>query len=528
MTPAQRATLKRLLTDFEYWCAKAYTILDKHGNRTTLVLNAAQKIVLAAILRQEAAGKPIRLVLLKGRQQGMSTMIEAFQVWKTTTQPGKKALVLAHVAAATDNLFAMAKRGYENLPPLLKPEKDKSNKRDLSFGKLDSSMTVATAGGTGIGRGSTFQLVHASETAYWEPAFASANFNGLMETIPRTAGSAFFVESTANGIGGLFHQLWVAAELGESEFEACFVPWWVQVEYREPVPERFEKTPEEERLVKLYGLDDEQLSFRRMKIAAKSLDEFRQEYPCCSAEAFLTSGRPVFDPMLVEAMLDRVPDPLRRMALEANTDGVETFVEHSRGELVVFAAPLPTGSYYIGADVAEGVRDGDWSVAQVLDANYNQVAVWHGLIYPDRFANVLAVLGDLYNDALVAVEINNHGLTTATELTKHLGYPNVYTEVTYDKIMDEETVRMGFATNPKTRPLILNKLRAAVRDGSITINDKLTLKEMRSFSVNAAGRMEAEAGSHDDHVMSLAIALHVNEGEWVPYKNRDEDYHEAL
>ena len=528
MTPAQKATLHRLVTDFEYWCRHAYTILDKSGQKCPLILNDAQKHVLSAIQRQEAANKPVRLVLLKGRQQGISTMIEAFQIWKTTTTPGKRALVLAHVAPATDNLFAMSKRGYENLPPLLKPDKDKSNKRDLSFGKLDSSLTVATAGGTGIGRGSTFQLVHASEVAFWEPAFAEANFNGLMETMPRLPGTMMAVESTANGIGGLFHRLWLAAEHGESEFEAVFIPWFWEKGYREPVPERFERTPEEDRLVKLYGLDDNQLCFRRMKIAAKSLDEFRQEYPCCAAEAFLTSGRPVFDPLLLEAMMDRVPDALRVMALEADEDGDERFVEHSRGELTVYQSPQPTSAYYIGADVAEGVRGGDWSVAQVLDASCNQVAVWRGHILPDRFAKVLAVLGDLYNDALVAVEINNHGLSTATELSKHLAYPNVFTEVTYDKIMDEETVRLGFSTNPKTRPLILNKLRAAVRDGSIKINDKITLKEMTSFSLTPAGRMEAEAGAHDDHVMSLAIALHVNEGEWVPVRNSDDHYHEAL
>lgn len=530
MTPDQKAKLTRLRTDFPYWCRVAWRIIDKSGNLVPLVLNSAQLHTYRTIQEQEEAGVPIRLVILKGRQQGISTMLEAWQVWKTTKSRAKRAYVLAHLSESSDALFDMAKRGYEALPALLKPATKKANKRDLVFADLDSSLTVATAGGKGIGRGRTFQYCHASEVAFWEPSSAESNFNGLHQTIPNVPDSAMFVESTANGIGGLYHRLWTDAERGVSEFRAVFVPWFWQDEYRVEPPGEFEKTPEENNLRRDYGLDDAQLWWRRKKVAAVGLDQFNQEYPCEPSMAFLTSGRPVFEPILVQRMLEKTPEPLRRMAMEPDDDepGKFKFVEHGRGELSVFHSPVPTESYFIGADVAEGVRDGDWSVAQVLDSRRRQVAVWRGLIYPDAFAEVLATLGDLYNNALVAVELNNHGILTANVLAKQIGYPDIYTEITVDKITNEETTRLGFSTNPKSRPMILHKLRAEVRDGTMEINDRMTLKEMLSFSLNISGRMEAEAGAHDDHVMALAIANHVNDGPWVPVTNTDANYHEAL
>lgn len=536
MTPAERAERIRLRDDFKYWAARAYKILPKEGDDLIpLVLNAAQEHALAAIERQRLAGKPIRLIILKGRQQGLSTLIEAWQLWRTTQGRAKKSLVLAHEADSASGLFQQAKRGYDNLPAILKPSIERSNKKELTFGVLDSALEVTTAGGRGIGRGKTFRYCHASEVAFWPPNSAEGNWNGLLQTVPTTADSAIFVESTANGMGGLFHRIWNEASLGLTEFDTVFIPWFWQPEYRLPAPEDFKRTPVEDEIAAKFGLDNDQLLWRRRRIAASSLDLFNQEYPNTPEDAFLTSGRPVFEPGIIHRLKADSPEPLMLMALEDRLapDGKSTetsWEEHSRGELTIYKLPdpdKPAEVFYIGADVAEGIRGGDFSVAQVLNGSREQVAVWRGHIYPDAFADVLFHLGSLYNDATIAVELNNHGILTANRLAKDLGYPEVWLDRVYDKITDRETIRLGFTQTIQTRPLIINKLRADVRDGTITIRDRETLNEMQHFVVTEAGRMEAQDGSHDDHVMSLAIANHINEGEWTPITNKDSYYAEV-
>lgn len=522
LTASQLAERRRLRDDFEHWAAKAYTIIDKDGTYRKLVLNRAQRCVLDAIIRQEASGRPIRIIILKGRQQGMSTMIEAWQLFKVSQRKAKRAFVLAHVAESSSALFEQAKRGYENLPDQIKPERKRNNKKELIFGRLDSALTVSTASGRGVGRGSTFQYVHASEVAFWE-GDADAAWNGLTACVPPVPDSAIFVESTANGIGGLFHRLWTDAERHANEFEAVFVPWFWQPEYRKPVPGGFVRTPEEDYLGGLFGWDDEQVQWRRDRIGTSGLDLFNQEYPNTPQDAFLTSGRPVFDPQSVYKLIQEAPEPVKRLGMVE-----DRFEEDPRGELAVWAPVDPAGTYYIGADVAEGLKNGDYSVAQVLNGKREQVAVWRGHVLPDAFAHILKALGEMFNQAEVAVELNNHGILTANVLAKQLRYPAVWTDQIYDRIEEEETVRLGFTQNPKTRTMILNKLRADMRDWTITVRDETTLKEMLSFIVNESGKMTAEAGAHDDHVMSLAIANHINEGEWIAISNKPEWYSEAF
>lgn len=166
----------------------------------------------------------------------------------------------------------------------------------------------------------------------------------------------------------------------------------------------------------------------------------------------------------------------------------------------------------------------DWSVAQVLDQKKRQVAVWRGQVDPDYYATVLLHLGRRYLDARIAVESNNHGILTCTRLGKDFNYPDFYQDTVYDKTVDQETSRLGFSTNVKTKPLVIDQLRAALREGEIEINDRITLEEMRSYIVTETGAMEAEKGCHDDCVMSLAIANHIHEGIWEPIPVTDEHY----
>lgn len=523
MSDAIRAVRKRLLEDFEFYAKHALKIRTKEGTIVPLVLNEAQKQFCNTIVSQLTTTGKVRVVVLKGRQQGLSTVIEAIIYWWASQHKAVKAIVMTHQSDSTKALFDMVKRYHENCPEVLRPHTKYSSRKEIVFDVLDSSYMVATAGGEGVGRGETLQLAHLSEAAFYPPATARDNINGLMQAIPNSPGTMVFVESTANGVGNPFHTIWQNAVEAKNEFEPVFIPWFIQKEYREKVPAKFQRTPDEQDLVDKFGLDDEQLMFRRRKIAVNGLEMFQQEYPCTAEEAFLTSGRPVFNTQQLQERIDKTPEIVARLALEN-----EEWVEHSRGELLLYKHVDPGEQYYIGADVSMGVRGGDWSVAQILNSKKEQVGIFRAQVHPDYFATILYHLGMFFNTAKIAVESNNHGILTCTRLGKDLAYPNFYTEIAVDKLTENETVTLGFRTTVKTKPLIIDQLRASLREGEMRLNDKTTLRELMTYVVTDEGKLEAEPGCHDDCVMSLAISNFIHEGRFNPVEVTDDFYIEMI
>ena len=523
MEPKLQAIRKRLYSDFPFYAKSALKIRTKEGQVAPLVLNPAQQILQQAVSKQLAAEGKVRVIILKARQQGLSTYTGGYLYHSVSQQQARKAMVITHHADSTRALFDMTKRFHEHCPEILRPHTKYSSRRELSFDVLDSSYVVATAGGDSVGRGETLTHVHASELAFWPKSTASDIWNGLIQAVPNTKGTAVFVESTANGVTGIYYDLWKGAVAGENGFVPVFIPWFTDPDYREKVPASFERTPEEDELVEKYSLDDEQLMFRRRKISQNGIDLFRQEYPAEPEEAFLTTGRPVFNPEQLTSCLDNTRDVKERLALEG-----DDFVFNRRGELTTYISHDPGENYVIGADVAMGVRNGDFSVAQVLDSKKRQVATWRGQVHPDHFAQVLFALGEYYNEAFICVENNSHGILTCTRLGKDMAYPNFYQEVQHDKITDRETVKLGFTTTAKTKPLVIDQLRAAMREDEIELNDKTTIREMLTYIVTESGAMEAEASCFDDCVMSLALANYVHEGAWEPVEVPNELYIEMV
>lgn len=519
----------RLRDDFEFYAGKALKIRTKEAQIVPLEFNPAQKFLNASIQRQlEKTGK-VRCIILKARQQGLSTVVGAYLYHRVSQSQAKKAIVVTHKADSTTALFNMTKRYHENVPEVLKPSTSYSSRKELTFDKLDSSYMVATAGGDAIARGETITHAHISELAFWKESSARDNLNGLLQSIPDTEDTAVFIESTANGVTGPFYEMWRGAVTGENGYEPIFIPWFLDPNYREPAPEEFERTPEEEQLaLKAQAawditLNDDQLFWRRRKIALNGKDQFKQEYPAEPDEAFLTTGRPVFDPEMLTTRREERRPIKRRMALE-----LESWREHPMGELLMYYDIDPGETYYIGADVAMGVRNGDYSVACILDSSKRQVGVWRGHIHPDYFAEVLYHLGTYYNQAKIAVEKNNHGLLTVTHLYKVLHYPNVFTDVVEDKMTDIDTVNLGFATTAKTKPLIIDDLRGALREGEVELNDLTTITEMLTFVVKESGKLEADENCFDDTVMALAICNHIHEGAFTPIKVVDDFYVEPI
>jgi hypothetical protein len=275
----------------KFYCLK---VRPKIGDLEPFLLNRAQQHIHEQIEAQRGATGRVRALILKGRQQGVSTYVGARYYHKTTHNFGLQTFILTHALDATSNLYKMAQRYYEHTPLAVRPEITTNNSKELIFGNLDSGYKVGTAENKAVGRSSTIQLFHGSEVAFW--ANAEEHTKGIMQAVPDATGTEIILESTANGVGNYFHQMWQKAEAGLSDYIAIFVPWYWQEEYRKDLPHGFSITSEEVQLTEQYGLSLEQLNWRRDKIVQLSISgvdgekAFMQEYPNNSSEAFQLTG----------------------------------------------------------------------------------------------------------------------------------------------------------------------------------------------------------------------------------------------
>lgn len=311
LSDREKAIRRRLRDDFPHYAPRCLKIATKAGEVVPLNLNAAQQHIHQKAEEQYQKTGRVRAIVLKGRQQGCSTYIEGRFYWKTSHRRGKKAFILTHEQQATDNLFGMAQRYHENCPGLVRPSTGAANAKELLFDALDSGYRVATAGTRAVGRSQTIQYFHGSEVAYWP--FAESHASGVMQAIADLPDTEIWLESTANGRGNYFHSQWKNAVSGVSDYIAIFVPWFWQPEYRKQPKEGFVRTAKEEHLARQFGLDDQQLQWRRGKIAELEMgsdfgtvavsgeDRFMQEYPCTPDEAF---DAPVPGAYYADALLD--------------------------------------------------------------------------------------------------------------------------------------------------------------------------------------------------------------------------------
>lgn len=291
MALSEQQARMRLKDDLAFYARNCLKIRSKSGKVTPFHFNKAQEHIHDALERQRAETGKVRALILKGRQQGCSTYVGARFYHESTWRKGIRTFILTHEDQATQNLFEMVNRYHEHCPVAVRPSTGAANAKELFFDKLDSGYKVGTAGTKGVGRSSTIQLFHGSEAAFWPHADTHAA--GVLQAVPDADGTEIILESTANGVGNLFHQKWRDAENGIGEFIAIFVPWFWQEEYRKP--QEIDYTPEEREYANLYGLDMAQMAWRRNKIAElKDPVLFKQEYPATAAEAFQMSGHNSF------------------------------------------------------------------------------------------------------------------------------------------------------------------------------------------------------------------------------------------
>lgn len=493
-------------------------IKTKSGTVVPFRLNDAQRKLYAVAKRQQDAGKPVRLIILKARQLGFSTLTEGLIFHACATRKNVNALIVAHREDATANLFRMSKLFYDELPAPVKPMLRASNAQELVFENpsklrserearpgLRSRIRCATAGGRGIGRSDTLQCVHLSEYAFWPDGAdgKASTLAGILQAVPSLPGTMVVIESTANGFED-FKERWDAAVAGENDFEPVFFAWFENPDYSMPVVPGTEWTPEERDLKAAYQLTDEQLQWRRWCIANNcggSLDMFRQEYPASPGEAFLHSGTGVFDNEQIVLRLERLPGPAGRGEF---TDGEWT--ESETGAITLYELPEEGVPYVLGGDTAgEG---SDYFTAIVINNVSGRIAAKLRQKYSEpEYVRQIYALGRFYNDALVAIETNFS--TYPVMKLQEMEYPNQYSREREDTYTRQMRKSYGFRTDRQSRPRAIANLVEVFSSHPEWFTDRELLEEMLTFCYNEDHRPEALAGKHDDLVMGAAITYAV-------------------
>lgn len=544
LTQEQLKQILEIRDDFYRFCKNNLYIKDKSARIVKFKPNKPQKALIDYVLWCIQQGVPVRVIILKARQMGLSTAVEAIIYWWTSTHKNINSVIIGHEEASAKNLYMMFRRYYDNSNVLFKPTIKYNTRTDLSFERYDndgkqiglaSVIKTATAKNTAAGRSDTIQLLHASEVGEWENG--EDLVGSIMQTVPMLPNTMIFLESTAKGRGNYFHKEWRAAERGENNFVPFFFPWWLIDEYTIDGEDIGPLSEYEQFLVatmKLgydtwhgehYSIEDAdipgKIRFYRAKAKEFASDpvQMYQEYPTTSHEAFIASGANVFDQLALEALEREADDmaDINRYKIDIG-DSYEDYyispvpydkaVPENNGPLAIWQDPIPGHEYVIGGDVAEGLATGDYSVAEVVDTQTMEtVARWRGHIDPDRFGEILAALGTHYNYALIGVEVNNHGLTTVQKL-RDIFYTNLYKrESGYDEDFEEPTSHLGWKTDARSKRQAIDTLIIIIREGINKDKDPIFIDEAFAFVRDERGRTNAEEGEHDDTIMAKAIAF---------------------
>lgn len=514
------------------------------------VLNYNQKKIHAVAAKQQAQGKPVRIVVDKARRVGVSSWTEGLGFCQCCWMPAGHFLIAAHEFKSSKALFSIPKSFAKQAHFLNLRDVE----REITFphSEADSLMQIVTAGKDTSGRGFTLSGLHLSECAHYKGR--GDIFTSVIPAVSTHKDTIIVIESTPNGMDGEgedFYSMWLDAINKLSDYEAVFLSWTDDPGcVADPeIMRRSSLDKEEKELLKM-GLTKEQLAFRRIKIASPEcgglVELFHQEYPVSWQESFITSGSPAFNEVERQWANKNVKPPKWQGFIEHTDDGTLKLREHHDGDFCIWEDPKPGHYYYLGADAARGddedkKKDRDFAANVCFDGNTgHQVCRFNGFVVPEIHACYLNSIGLHYNKAMMNGELTGgYGYGTLHVVRDILNYPNIYRwKGKDDKIGSWATGKnaVWIETTQHIRTMLFESMRAALREAAgtegeygVTLYDELLAAQIRMCTRKETGRVDVKKG-HDDILFGAMIA-NLAMRQWAPprtmnpavSKEKDED-----
>ncbi len=527
----------RFRHDFEFWCVSCVTIKPKDGYRNVAFrLNRAQRKVLAALEFDRLAGRPMRIIVLKARQWGCSTLIQNYMAWiQLCIRTNWSSLICCHKKDCAVNIRRLYSDLIAGYPAELT---DSDDGQPLRFKPFEGSVNVREIAGRGCRvavassdnqdaiRGYDIAMAHLSEAAFWResarhsPDDIIRSVCGSVALLPYTL---IAMESTANGTGNFFHEEWQRAKAGESDKRPVFVAWH-EIEFNtaplDVDAESFAATlTDAERGLWNAGCTLEQINWYRQKARAnKDIRKLHAEYPSTDTEAFAATNCGVFDQNDIDRLLAGCTEPLRTCAVVG-----ENFYDRPGGELQIWAEPVNRGDYIVSVDIGGRSAASDWSVIAVMrrgdpstGGRHEIVAQWRGHVDHDILVDIARVIAERYNYALLIIESNtleseaNAGAGANAYVLDRLAasYYNIYRRGPSLASGESGAPRIGFHTNRATKVAAINCLIRALREDEYIERSAEACYEYTVYRLQPNGSYGAIKGHHDDIVMTRALAMY--------------------
>lgn len=534
----------RFRYDFPFWACTCVVITDKiTAQDVPFRLNRPQRRLVALLETQRLAGRPLRLIMLKARQWGGSTLIQIYFAWiQIVHRRNWNSLICAHVkdtAATIRGMYSKLLSRYpeeyweEEVRPEFRPFERMTNVRVIPG--RECKVTVCSSENQEATRGMDCALAHLSEVAFWKDSQLH-NPADLLRSV--TSGIAskplsfVAMESTANGVGNFFHREWLRANTpGASDKIPFFVPWHEiemnRVDSLDDPDALWNRMDDYERsLWTDHGCTLEAISwYHDKRISFPDHRSMMAEYPTTPDEAFASTSGSVFAATDVEALREECREPLERGEIvgdgygDCGLRGTSRFIPSGDGKCEIWHRPRPGGDYIACVDIGGRTREADYSVICVMDRHSDSdtgappeiVAQWRGHIDHDLLARKAEAIGRFYGNALLVVESNSWESSSEGEGryildTLSASYPNLY----FRPVAAGERRQPGFHTNMRTKPAVIANLVACVRDRSYIERSSAACDELLQYETLPDGSYAASRGCHDDMLMTRAIALYIH------------------
>ncbi len=540
----------RMKYDFEYWAATCATIYDKNsGRECRFRLRQAQRKLLKVLVETLFAQKPVRIILLKARQWGGSTLIQLFMAWiQLFHRENWNSVIAAHIEEAARNIRAMYTLMAERHPSevqsvRLRPfEGSTKNRQIVDRGAVIYIGSMERPNSLHSGN---YKLVHCTEVGYWKATKErkpSDFVNAFEGSVPLEPFTIVALESTAKGTGNFFHTTWQGAMRGENAYTPVFVAWWEIDMYTKPFVSHDEMrefvesmNPQEIYMFSL-GATLEGLNWYRKKRMSFDNDwDMQEQFPSTPDEAFITSGHKAHHPLYIKQMESFAKPPVYIGEIYADARSGEQSIDSSlhfqqlpKGEFWVWTLPDEDNKYnnryVVSLDIGGASSGADWSVIRVLDrlplasgGVPEFIATYRFHLDQDLTAWRAVQVAKLYHNALLVVERNSlrtqqtegNFSTTILDIIAHV-YPNVYYRDDPDKIKEGIPPRYGFFTDRNNKELIVATINAGLRDMGFIERDQRMLDECGWYELKPDGSYGAIDGQHDDIYMSSGICLYVS------------------